>query len=169
MKNNSNSLTRRVFLAGVSTLLLSGSVAPVLSPALAHEADCPVCSLPVVQDTADLDNEVKLRYGRKRIEYRCVYCALTEAQNDFKDGDVAIAAPSETKGKPVVLKREAGKWSATPATAVFVAEKVKHKHCQVGYRALTSRAAFEAYAKKNKAVIGDAKPISLAQMLEVSK
>jgi hypothetical protein len=163
------SFSRKAFLAAMASLMLAGTVSQSPLMVTAHEADCPVCNLPVVQDTAEQDNEVKMRYGRKRIEYRCVYCALSEAQNELKNGDVSIAAPSETKGKPVLLKRVNGQWTATPSTAVFVAEKVKHKHCQTGYRALTNRAAFDAYAKKHKAVIGDAKPLTLTQMLEVAK
>ena len=83
--------------------------------ALAHEADCPYCQFPVTQDTATQDNEVVLKYGRKRIEYKCVYCALAEAKTEYSEGDVTIAAPSETKGEPVILKRTDGKWSAPEA------------------------------------------------------
>ena len=46
------------------------------------------------------------RFGRKRIEYRCVYCALSDAKS--YNGDITILAPSELKGKPVLLTREGG-------------------------------------------------------------
>ena len=116
---------------------------------LAHEADCPYCKMPVTQDTAKEDNEVALRYGRKRIEYKCVYCALAEAKTEYK-GDVTISAPSQIKGKPVVLKRVGGKWSAAPGTAYFVSpQRLKHKVCQAQARAFTTQAAAQSYAKKN--------------------
>src|SRR5688500_14261700 len=119
MKTN---ISRRAFVATFAAVVAANFASPVL----AHEADCPVCSLPVVQDTAKQDNEVKMRYGRKRLEYRCVYCALTDAQKELKDGEIAIAAPSEKKGTPVVIKRVNGKWSA-PAGAVFAAQKTGGK------------------------------------------
>ena len=67
---------KNLFLAltlTVSSLVLS-------SRALAHEVPCPLCGLKVVQATKAQDNEVVLRFGKKRIEYRCVYCALADAK-----------------------------------------------------------------------------------------
>jgi hypothetical protein len=52
---------------------------------------------------------------------------------------------------------------------VFVGAKVSHRYCQTGYRAVTSRKAFDAYVKANKKVVGDAKPLSLAQMVALTK
>jgi len=166
-----NKVTRRILTGGLAALLSLGALSAVemrLQPALALEADCPFCNLAVLKNTPKLDNETTLRHGRKRIEYRCVYCALADAITEFK-GDVTIIAPSEKKGKPVTLKRTAGKWSVMPASAVFVAQPVSHRHCQVGYRALTSKAAFANYVKANKKVVGAAKPLSLAQMVAASK
>jgi hypothetical protein len=97
-----------------------------------------------------------------------VFCALAEAKTKYT-GDLTILAPSETKGKYVVISRKGGAWSAAPDGAVFIGEKVNHKHCQTGYRALTSRDAFDAYIKKNRAIVGDAKPLTLAQMVELAK
>jgi hypothetical protein len=82
-------------LAVGAFLLLSVGVAGGAA-VRAHETDCPRCKLPVVQDTATRDNEVALRYGRKRIEYRCVACALAEARTEYKN-DLTILAPSEIK------------------------------------------------------------------------
>ena len=160
--------SRRFLLAGGLAALLGLPLAGLtVRPAMAHEAKCPVCKLDVVQDTAKLDNEVALKYGRKRIEYRCVYCAMADAKN-YK-GDLTILAPSEVKGKPVVLARKGGQWSATPANAVFVGQKVNHRSCQLGYRALTNRGAFDKWVHANHALLGDAKPMTLQQMVDLAK
>jgi hypothetical protein len=85
-------------------------------------------------------------------------------------GDLTILAPSEVKGKPVTLARKDGKWSATPEGAVFVGQKVNHRSCQVGYRALTNRAAFDPWVKKHQAALGESpQPLTLEQMLELAK
>ena len=136
-------------------------------PALAHEAKCPVCSLDVPQDTPQQDNEVAIRAGRKRIEYRCVYCALHDAST-YK-GDITVLAPSDVKGTPVLLSRKDGAWSATPGTVLFVAQKVGHPSCMLGYRVFTTQSAFEAWVRKNRQLLGDAKPLTLPQMLEAAK
>ncbi len=159
---------RRTLLAGTLAALLGGAVLNSdQRPALAHEAKCPVCKLDVVQDTDKLDNEVALKFGRKRIEYRCVWCALTDAKT-YK-GDVTILAPSEIKGKPVLLTRKGGTWSVAPETAVFVGHKVSHRSCELGYRALTTQVAFQKWVEANPALLKDAKPLNLEQMLELAK
>ena len=86
--------TRRGFVTATLTGLL-GVSGLALRPLWLHEATCPVCKLDVVQDTEKLDNEVALKFGRKRIEYRCVYCALSDAKNF--NGDLTILAPSRLK------------------------------------------------------------------------
>ena len=138
-----------------------------IRPALAHEAKCPICSLDVPQDTAEQDNEVAIRAGRKRIEYRCVSCALHDAAT-YK-GDITVVAPSDVKGQPVLLTRKDGSWTTTPASVLFVGQKVPHASCPFGYRVFTTRAAFDAWTHKNHALLGDATPLTLAQMLEASK
>ena len=145
------SLTRRVLLMGAfATLSTLALPTALLRPAMAHQTNCPYCDMPVTQDTATQDNEVALKYGHKRIEYKCVYCALSEAKTEYSDADLTITAPSETKGAPVVLKRTAGKWSATPSTASFVAPaKIKHKVCEAQARAFSTQAVAQAYAAKN--------------------
>jgi hypothetical protein len=164
--------TRRAFAARLSALALAAAAAASLAalplPAAAHETDCPFCKLKVVQDTKEQDNEVALRYGRKRIEYRCVFCALSEAQTPQYPGDLTILAPSEKKGQPVVIERRGGAWSAPDGT-LFVGVRASHDHCQVTYRAFTSRAAFDAHVAKNPVLLRDAKPLTLAQMVELAK
>lgn len=151
-----------VAAAAVSTLGLS---APLQS-ALAHEADCEYCDLPIVQDTKTQDNETKVSVGKKRLEYRCVFCAIAEVKEDFPKSAATIYAPSEKKGKPVILKHVKGKWSASPSSAVFLKAPVKHRQCHLGYRAFTSKAALAAAAKKNG---WPNKPLSLSQMVAISK
>jgi hypothetical protein len=158
---------RRWWLIAGVAVLVSGMGALAALPVRAHEATCPVCKLDVVQDTAEQDNEVALRYGRKRIEYRCVFCALSDAKN-YK-GDVTILAPSEIKGKPVLVSRTGDKWSVAPESAVFVGEKVNHRHCQTGYRAFSSRTGFDAHTKKHPDLLKESKPLTLPQMVELAK
>jgi hypothetical protein len=93
---------------------------------------------------------------------------MSEAHSGIK-GDLTITAPAEAKGKVVKISRKGGKWTATPASAVFVGAKVSHRYCQTGYRAVTSRKAFDAYVRANKKIVGDAKPLTLAQMIALSK
>jgi hypothetical protein len=155
----------------MKSLLLSGALFAAtlvpLSTVSAHEAPCPYCSKPITQDTATQDNEVALKYGRKRIEYKCVYCALAEAKTEYPNGDLSILAPSEKKGEPVILKRNGGKWAATPASAVFVSNSpLKHKACDAQARAFTTEAAAKAYIAKTGL---DTSPLTLAQMLERAK
>lgn len=158
---------RALAALAAAVVAVSSSLVPA-RPARAHDADCPHCKLKVTQNTATQDNEVPLRYGRKRIEYKCVSCAVADTNNGaYKEGDVTILAPSETKGKPIPIARKSGKWSA-PAGTVFVGVKASHKICQVTYRAFTSKAAFDDYVKK-QAQLKDAKPLTLDQMVAVSK
>lgn len=160
-------IKRRLALAGALAAVVAMSVSTAaVRPAFAHEAKCPVCKLDVVQDNAKLDNEVALKSGRKRIEYRCVFCALQDAK--AYAGDVTVLAPSELKGKPVTLTRTAGKWTAAPASAVFVGQKVNHRSCQVGYRAVTSRAAFDKWVAANPVLLKDASPLTLAEVLALA-
>lgn len=151
-------------------MALAAAAATMIVPAtaFAHDADCPFCKLKVVQDTKEQDNEVVLRYGRKRIEYRCVYCALAEAQSDQYKGNLRILAPSEIKGKPVLIERTDGKWSV-PAGAVFVGVKDSHKHCATTYRAFTTKAAFEAHVKKNPVLLKDAKTLTFEELAALAK
>ncbi len=157
-------LTRRAALGAFATLALA---AAVVTPAFAHEAPCPYCKLKITQDTPTQDNETVLRLGRKRIEYKCVYCAMADANTKYKDADVTILAPSETKAAPVEITRTAGKWAA-PAGAVFVGVKASHRICHITYRALTNKAAFDKYVAANKAQLADARPLTLDQMLVVA-
>ena len=167
--NKFRGIYRGLFAIGAVAAILGASMIGVSQqPAFAHEAKCPYCKLDVVQDTKDQDNEVALKYGRKRIEYRCVFCALAQAKSEFK-GDLKILAPSEVKGKPIVISRTDGKWSAEPEKPVFVGEKLNHRHCQIGYRAFTNKEAFDKWVKANEDKVKDAKPKTLDEMVELAK
>lgn len=147
--------TRRTLLAGIAALTTAIALPALnVTPAFAHEAPCPYCQMTVNDATAAV-----LRSGRKRVEYKCVYCALAEAKTEFK-GDLTVSSPSEKAGKPVVLKRTGGKWTAMPATAYFVSpQHLKHSKCQAQARAFTSKAAAQSFAKKSGGMV-----MTLAQM-----
>ena len=129
------------------------------SIASAHDADCPYCKLKLVQSTKEQDNEVVLKVGNKRIEYRCMYCVIKD-QNHYK-GDLIVYAPSEKKGEPVILKRTGGKWTA-PEGTVFINAFKKHADCSLLSRAFSNKAGFDAYVKGHS--ITDAKALTLAEL-----
>ena len=130
------------------------------TPAFAHEGECPYCGLKLVQNTKTQDNEVVLKTGNKRIEYRCVYCVVKD-QKRYK-GDLVVYAPSEKVGEPVVLKRTAGEWSA-PDGAVFLNTFAKHKDCAALSRAFSSKAALDAYVKAHD--VKEAKSLTFAEFV----
>jgi hypothetical protein len=139
------------------------------APALAHETPCPYCKMTVTQDTPAQDNEVALRYGRKRIEYKCVWCAVADvSRGTYKDSDVTLLAPSEKKSQPIEITRKSGKWAA-PAGTVFLGVKASHRICQNTYRAFSSKAAFDAYVKKNQDIVKGAAPLTLDQLVASAK
>jgi hypothetical protein len=131
--------------------------------AFAHEGDCPYCKLPLIQNTETADNEVVVKFGNKRIEYRCVSCVIKD-QARYKM-DLVVYAPSEKVGEPVVLKRTAGKWSA-PEKAVFLYEVTKHAECATLARAFSSKDAFAVYVAKTPKP--DAKPLTLDEFVKLA-
>ncbi|MBC8138571.1 MAG: hypothetical protein H8F28_22045 [Fibrella sp.] len=160
---------RRPLVAGIAGAIVFASA---VSIAFAHEAPCAFCKRDIVQDTKSSDNETALRFGRKRIEYRSVFCALSDAQNakSFASGNVTILAPSEKKGLPIAITRTGARWSVPEGTVFLGAEKVNHAVCAGTYRAFTNRAALDAYVKANPKVIApDAKPLTFAQLLTLAK
>lgn len=132
-----------------------------------HEAKCPHCELDLTQDTPEQDNEVALKYGKKRIEYKCVMCAIADAEKSYK-GDLTILAPNEFKGKPIEIVRKDSLWSA-PDSTVFIGHKIKHRYCERGYRAFTTIAAFNAHVEKYKVQLKDAKSVTLAELVKIAK
>lgn len=169
MNRKTTAFSRRAFASvfAIAVTLTGSGFLP--TAAFAHDTPCPYCKLKVTQNTKEQDNEVALRYGRKRIEYKCVFCAIADTNNGtYKESDVTILAPSEKKGQPVEIMRMAGKWMA-PEGTVFVAVKASHKVCQTTYRAFTNKAAFDAYVEKNQATVKGATPLTLDQLVALAK
>lgn len=142
--------------------ILAALLLAVSMSAFAHEGTCPLCKTALLQNTKTQDNEVVVKFGNKRIEYRCVFCIIKD-QSRYKT-DLIVYAPSEKVGEPVVLKRTAGKWSAPDGT-VFLNVFKKHSECAELSRAFSSRAAFDKYVADKK--IADAKPLTLDEFLNV--
>ena len=158
-----NGLLGTIWLGLLAILLI---IAPVRTGET-HEAKCPHCELDLTQDTPEQDNEVALKYGKKRIEYKCVMCAIADAEKSYK-GDLTILAPSEFKGKPIEIVRKDSLWSA-PESTVFIGHKLKHRYCERGYRAFTNIAAFKVHVEKYKVQLKDAKPVTLAEIVQIAK
>lgn len=138
--------------------------APIATFAVsAHGAECAYCKIEVAP--ADV---VKMTVGGKTHNYKCVYCALDEAQGDYKSGNAVVTAPSEKKGKPVVIRRVGGKWSASAGASFVGPSKLRHPICNVQYRAFTSKAAAQSYIAKNKKTLGNVQPLTLAQVLKLA-
>ena len=160
---------RRLVTGALAALLIGGGILIGGGRfAQAKAPKCPYCKLAVLDNRGQIDNRVTLTQGARRIEYRCVYCAIAKAKSDIK-GDLTILAPSETKNKPVVITRKGGKWAAVPAKAVFVAEGGNHRVCQVTYRAFTSPAALTTHVQKNQGLLKGAKPVALPAMVALSQ
>ena len=148
-------------------MLLLGITALSGAAANAHNhgqgVECAYCEIDVAP--ADV---VTMTHAGKVHKYKCVYCALDEAQGKYKSGNVVVSAPSEKKGKPVVIRRVGGKW-ISPAGASFVGPaKLRHPICHIQYRAFTSRAAAQAHIAKNKKMLGNVQPLSFAQVLKLA-
>ncbi|MBX3117968.1 MAG: hypothetical protein KF784_02810 [Fimbriimonadaceae bacterium] len=154
--NTINGIRRILALLAVVGMLGFSAIAS------AHEADCPYCKLKIVQNTKEQDNEVVLKMGNKRIEYRCVYCVFKD-QGRYKS-DLVVYAPSEKIGEPVVLKRTNGKWSA-PESTVFLNTFKKHADCSELSRAFSSRKAFDKYVEVN--AVKDAKALTLEELIAI--
>lgn len=144
----------------MAALLLLGGTFAITSTASAHEGDCPYCKLKLVQNTKDEDNEVVVKFGNKRIEYRCVYCVVAD-QAKLK-GDLIVYAPSDKAGSPVILKRTNGTWSA-PEGTLFLNTFKRHKTCAAESRTFSSKANFDKYVKAKS--IEGAKALTLTEFL----
>ncbi|MDX2065488.1 MAG: hypothetical protein SFX74_07080 [Fimbriimonadaceae bacterium] len=151
-----------MILSAIAGIMLSAPIAavpmaelPKASPIL-HEADCPFCRLKLVQNTETEDNEVVLRFGNKKIEYRCLFCVIKD-QRRYK-GNLVVYAPSEKVGEPIVLKRTDGKWTGPEAVRILNQFK-SHGDCAALSRAFTTEAALLRYATDRK--VADPKPLTL--------
>jgi hypothetical protein len=138
--------------------LLTANVAT----AVVHEVPCQFCNLMVVQNTETQDNEVVLQFGNKKIEYRCVYCAISDSGR--YRGDIVIYAPSEKVGAPVIILRKEGKWATRSEQAVFINMFKEHPQCAELSRAFHTREAFDAYVAKHK--VENPKALKLDELVE---
>jgi hypothetical protein len=145
-------------------ILCALAIFGLMTATVAHEGPCPFCKMPLVQNTKDQDNEVVLKMGNKRIEYRCLFCVMKD-QSRYK-GDLVVYAPSEKVGEPVVLKRTADKWTG-PEGAVFLNTFTKHADCSALSRAFSNREAFDVYVAKHE--VTDAKALTLDEFLAAVK
>ncbi len=152
-------MNTQLFSKTIAALAVFGLLG-MTSIASAHEADCPYCKLKLVQNTKTQDNEVVVKVGNKRIEYRCLYCVIKD-QKRYK-GDLVVYSPSEKVGEPVVLKRTDGKWTG-PEGAVFLNTFKKHAECAELSRAFSSKAAFDKYVNENK--VTDARALSISEFI----
>jgi hypothetical protein len=158
-KQNKSLGTISAALVAASVLGFGAPQLATVATAFASDSACPVCDLEIVDSEA-----VRMTVGGKAIGYRCVLCAIAEAKSEYPESDVTISAPSE-KSTRITIKRVKGKWSASPASAVFLKDG-KHRSCHIGYHAFTNKVALAAWAKRNGF---ENKPLSLAQMVAVSK
>lgn len=166
--NSINKIKSFVNGMGLIAVLSGGILFASATRAMAHDTKCPYCQMAVIQDTKDQDNEVALKYGNKKIEYRCVMCAIAHAKTRYKDkADLTIVAPSPIKDKKVTIARKNGVWSSSPADAMFVFQKGGHDKCQELYRSAPDKASADAWIAKSK--LKDAKILNLKEMVEASK
>lgn len=128
------------------SLLAVFATMAMTSMASAHETVCPYCKLKVMQNTKAQDNEVALKMGHKRIEYRCMYCVMKGAGH--YNSDLVVYAPSEKVGEPIVLKHTDGKWSA-PEGTVFLNGFKKHSDCATLSRAFTPKVKLDKDAAEH--------------------
>lgn len=154
----------KTFIKTLSVSLIAFGAILTPTIASAHDADCPYCKLKLVQNTAAIDNEVVVKFGNKKIEYRCMFCVFAD-QSKFV-GTVVVYAPSEKVGEPILVKRIDGQWTA-PAGTVFLNAFTSHQQCAGLSRAFTSRAAFDNYARRNN--VSNPKPLTLPQFLQAVK
>lgn len=162
--NLTKNFMSKAALAGVLT---TGLIGVMTTPALAHETICPYCKMKVVQDTKEQDNEVTMRYGNKKIEYRCVMCAVAQAKTKYKDRDLTISAPTTEKGKSVTITKKGADYSVKPQSTLFVFQKGSHSQCDTLYRAASGNAQATAWINKNN--LKSAKALTLKEMVEASK
>lgn len=133
-----------------------------VTAAVVHEVPCQFCKLMVVQNTETQDNEVVLQFGNKKIEYRCVYCAI--ADSGRYRGDIVIYAPSEKVGEPVIIFRKEVKCTTRSEKAVFLNMFKDHPQCAELSRAFHTHEAFNAYVAERK--VKNPKALKLDELVE---
>ncbi len=153
---------RMLFLAVLSLMTFTALVTS--TRAQAAERMCPYCSMPLGAPST----QVWLQNGSKKVAYRCVFCALSEAKTEYK-GNLSIQAPTENSNKPLVIKRAGGHWSVNQKGAAFVGKKVSHKFCPTAYHAFTSNAAAKRYIAQHKILLAGSSAMSFNQFFAIAK
>jgi hypothetical protein len=151
-----------LFIAVLSLIEFTAFVTSI--PAQAANRMCPYCAMPLGAPST----QVWLQIGSKKVAYRCVFCAVSEAKTEYK-GNLSIQAPTENSKKPLIIKRTGGHWSLNLKSATFVGKKVSHKFCPTAYHAFTSRAAAKRYIAQNKSVLGSSSAMSFNQFYAIAK
>lgn len=156
-----------MFVTTLCLIVVSHSKQPAVYRAIGDNdktALCSFCSLPILRDTPEQDNEVILTIGNKNKSYRCLLCALEEAV-DIK-ADFFISTPTTRKNHRAMLSKMGGKWKVDPPSVAFTYSKGSHEGCQFRYRAVETEELYSKYLLENT-VIPKATPlISLKNLLE---
>lgn len=145
-----------MYIAVLSMMTLAAFMTSI--PAQAANRMCPYCAMPLGAPST----QVWLTSGSKKVAYRCVFCAVSEAKTEYK-GNLSIKAPTENSKKPLILKRTGGHWSLNQKSAAFVGKNISHKNCPTGYHAFTSSAAAKRYIAQHKSLLGGSSPMSFNQ------
>jgi hypothetical protein len=145
-----------LFMAVLSLMVFTAFVTSI--PAQAANRMCPYCAMPLDAPST----QVWLHSGSKKVAYRCVFCAVSEAKTEYK-GNLSIQAPTENSKKPLIIKRTGGHWSLNLKGAAFVGKKVSHKFCPTAYHAFTSSAAAKRYIAQHKSVLGGSSAMNFNQ------
>ena len=152
-----------IFIVVLSLMTFTAFMTSI--PAQAANRMCPYCAMPLGAPST----QVWLHSGSKKVAYRCVFCAVSEAKTEYK-GNLSILAPTENRKKPLIIKRTGGHWSSNLKGASFVGNmKVHHKSCPTSEHAFTSRAAAKRYIAQHKDVLSNGMLMSFNQFIAMTK
>ena len=145
-----------LFIAVLSLMTFTAFVTSI--PAQAANRMCPYCAMPLGAPST----HVWLQSSSKKVVYRCVFCAVSEAKTEYK-GNLSIQAPTENSKKPLIIKRISGHWSLNQNGAAFVGKNVSHKFCPTAHHAFTSSASAKHYITQHKSLLGGTSAMTFNQ------
>ena len=120
------------------------------------QAPCAHCGMPIPKADA-----VSVAMGGKKIVARCMLCARDLSAQSA--GAATVSGPTEDPTQPLLLRSDdKGDWTSNLPDVVFLEVEGDHATCNRWSRAFTSKAAFDAYIKKNPQFKG-AKPLTLTE------
>jgi hypothetical protein len=152
-----------IFIVVLSLMTFTAFMTSI--PAQAANRMCPYCAMPLGAPST----QVWLHSGSKKVAYRCVFCAVSEAKTEYK-GNLSILAPTENRKKPLIIKRTGGHWSSNLKGASFVGNmNVSHKSCPTSEHAFTSSAAAKKYIAQHKDVLSNGMLMSFNQFIAMTK